>query len=86
MSYFHKKDIPKGTYGELSKIMEELHEAMDAEEQGQELMLIIELSDMLGAIKGVADRYGVSLEQLDKFATLRSEVAKREESDRIRRL
>lgn len=72
---FHKREIQKGTYGELSKIQEELEEAFDAEEQGQDLMLLIELSDMIGAIEGVAKKYGFDLERLQKFAELRSQVA-----------
>ena len=72
---YHKRKIEKGVYGELSKIQEELDEAFDAEEQGQELMLLIELSDMIGAIEGVAKKYGFTLEQLNKFAMLRSQVA-----------
>lgn len=55
---FHQKEIKKGVYGELSKIEEELNEAYDALEQGQDLMLLIELSDMIGAIEGVAKKYG----------------------------
>lgn len=76
---FHKVKIKKGKYGELSKIREELDEAYDAEEQGQDLMLLIELSDMLGAIDAVARKYGMTLNQLMKFAELRSKVAIEEE-------
>lgn len=72
---FHQKEIKKGIYGELSKIQEELDEAYDAEAQGQDLMLLIELSDMIGAIEGVAKKYGFTIEQLQRFATLRSKVA-----------
>lgn len=72
---FHQKEIKKGVYGELSKIEEELNEAYDALEQGQDLMLLIELSDMIGAIEGVAKKYGFTIEQLTKFARLRSKVA-----------
>jgi hypothetical protein len=75
MSKFHTYDIGKGVYGELSKIKEELEEAFDAERQGQELMLLIELSDIVGAVEGVAKKYGFTIEQLLTFARLRSEVA-----------
>lgn len=80
---FHKVKIKKGKYGELSKIREELDEAFDAEEQGQDLMLLIELSDMLGAIDAVARKYGMTLNQLIKFAELRSKVAIEEESGEV---
>lgn len=83
MSKFHKRIIKKGVYGELSKIEEELQEAYDAEEQGQDLMLLIELSDMVGAIEGVAKKYGMNLEQLRNFATLRSYVAIEENKEEI---
>lgn len=78
MSYFHKREIIKGEYGQLSKIREELDEAVDAEEEGQELLLIIELADIIGAVRGVANKYGITLDQLIKFSELRSEVAVRE--------
>lgn len=37
MSY-HVKEIPRGVYGEISKIVEEVQELQDAEEQGARLM------------------------------------------------
>jgi phosphoribosyl-ATP pyrophosphohydrolase len=77
---FHVDEIEKGVYGELSKIKEELEEAYDAEKQGIRLMLLIELSDIIGAVKGVADKHGVSLDDLIKFAEVRSRVAKEEEA------
>jgi len=80
-SYFHKTKINKGIYGELSKIREELEEAYDAENQGQDLMLLIELSDIIGAVAGVAKKYGFSLEQLVKFSELRSYVGQKEEEE-----
>lgn len=72
---FHKNEISKGIYGELSKIQEELDEAYDALAQNQELMLLIELADIIGAVEGVSKKYGFSIEQLLAFARLRSEVA-----------
>lgn len=75
---FHKKEIKRGIYGDLSKIKEELEEAYDALEQNQELMLLIELADIIGAVEGVSKKYGFSLEQLTKFARLRSRVAAEE--------
>jgi len=78
---FHKAKIQKGIYGELSKIKEELDEAYDAESQGQDLMLLIELSDIIGAVEGVSKKYGFTLEKLMKFAKLRSKVAIEEEGE-----
>lgn len=82
---FHKREIKKGVYGELSKIQEELDEVFDAEEQGQDLMLLIELSDMVGAIEGVAlkildnkdndwiTKHGTGYDRVDKIAAYLSE-------------
>ena len=78
---FHKAIIQKGIYGELSKIKEELDEAFDAESQNQDLMLLIELSDIIGAVEGVSKKYGFTLEQLIAFAKLRSKVAIEEEGE-----
>ncbi len=75
---FHQRTIRKGVYGELSKVQEELDEALDAEEQGQTLMLRIELSDLIGAIRGVIESRGWDFDELDRFAKLRSKVAKEE--------
>ncbi len=75
---FHITPIKKGIYGELSKIQEELDEAVDAEMQGQDLMLLIELSDIVGACAGVSEQYGMTLDQLVTFAKLRSKVTKEE--------
>lgn len=47
---YHINEIPKGKLGQLSKIQEELSEAIDAEEQGCKIMLLLELSDMIGAV------------------------------------
>lgn len=71
---FHKREISKGVLGELSKVREELEEAEDALEQGQELMLLIELSDLVGAVGLVSEKYGISLDQLVTFAKLRRQV------------
>jgi hypothetical protein len=62
--------IKAGVYGEMSKIQEELDEAIDAESQGQTLLLMIELSDIIGAVAGVAEKHGTSLEALVQFSEL----------------
>jgi hypothetical protein len=75
---FHRRNIPKGEYGKRSKVREELEEAEDAEEQGINLLLLFELSDMIGAIGGVAESLGWDLDDLVAFAKLRSKVIKEE--------
>lgn len=61
---YHLKKIKKGTLGELSKIQEELDEAKDAEKQKIKIMLLLELSDIIGAVKAVAEKNGSSLDDL----------------------
>lgn len=67
MAGYHKNEIVKGKLGFLSKIREELDEAEDAESQGIKLMMLIELSDIIGAIKAVAEQNGSSLIDLLKM-------------------
>ncbi len=50
MSGYHINEIVKGELGELSKIQEELDEVKDASEQDCKVMVLLELSDMLGAV------------------------------------
>lgn len=78
MSKWHVREIKKGVYGELSKVQEELDEAVDAEEQGQTLMLLYELSDIIGAVGGIAKKYGMTLDQIYKFCQLRTKVIEQE--------
>ena len=47
---YHITPIEKGVIGELSKIREEVEEAIDAELQGCDIMVLLELSDVIGAI------------------------------------
>lgn len=54
---YHIDDIPRGEYGELSKVIEETLELKDAMEQGQKLMCLIELSDIIGAIEGYLEKH-----------------------------
>jgi hypothetical protein len=46
MAGYHKKDILKGVVGKPSKIREEFEEFMDAIESDNEIMALMELSDM----------------------------------------
>lgn len=57
MAGYHVAEIPCGEYGELSKIIEEAAELKDAMEQGQKIMCLIELSDILGAIEGYLEKH-----------------------------
>lgn len=48
---YHLKNICRGEVGQLSKIQEELEEAIDAEDQANMVMVLIELSDIIGAVE-----------------------------------
>ncbi len=62
---YHIADIPRGTFGEPSKIIEEAREFADAINQGVTLMALQELSDLLGAIHGYLARHHPSLTIID---------------------
>jgi len=62
---YHKRKIPRGKYGDFSKIKEEMIEALDAKEQGVEIMLLTELSDLYGAIKGYLEKHHPSITMED---------------------
>jgi hypothetical protein len=53
---YHVTPITRGEYGKSSKIKEEVMELLDAEQQGNTIMALIELSDIVGAIKGYIDK------------------------------
>lgn len=49
---YHIQDIPRGDFGEASKIAEEAAEFADAVEQGVNIMALVELADLMGAVRG----------------------------------
>src|SRR3989338_657181 len=48
---YHINHIPKSKIGSLDKISEELMECFDAEQQNNKIMLLVELSDLYGALE-----------------------------------
>jgi hypothetical protein len=69
MAGYHEADIPKGVFGQLSKIEEELAELIDAEGQGVRIMAMCELSDLYGALLAYAMlKYGLSGDDLEAMA------------------
>ena len=54
---YHIADIPKGTIGESSKILEEVRELIDAEQQDCKVMALVELSDLIGATEAYLERH-----------------------------
>jgi N-acyl-D-aspartate/D-glutamate deacylase len=49
---YHKAKIARGVYGEDSKIYEEVDEFADALDQNAQVMALVELADVIGAIEG----------------------------------
>lgn len=66
MSY-HLKTIDKGVLGEFSKIEEEYLELEDAVEQQNNILILCELCDLIGAIEVYAAKYNLTLEDLIKM-------------------
>jgi hypothetical protein len=69
---YHLTEIKKGVLGESSKIMEELLELCDAEEQGCKVMALVELSDLVGAVRAYLhhNHPGITLDDLDLMASI----------------
>lgn len=76
MAGYHLADIARGDYGYPSKIFEETEELRDAFEQGNPVMVLAELSDVIGAIEGylISHHPTITLDDLIvmKDATLRA--------------
>ena len=65
---YHLRTIPKGTLGKPSKILEELLELIDAEEQDCKILAICELADIYGALQACAEGYGMTMVDLAKMS------------------
>lgn len=62
---YHLRKIKKGELGKFSKVTEEYEEALDAIDQNNHVMLLVELSDMLGAIEAFTlKEYNLKLKDL----------------------
>jgi hypothetical protein len=62
---YHKAEITKGKFGELSKIQEELDELKDAIDQDVKLMALIEIADLYGALEGYLAKHFPSITMYD---------------------
>ena len=67
---YHLKEIKKGEIGEYSKIKEEFEELTDAFEQNNSVLIICELTDLIGAIEEYAKKFNLSLGDLKRFSDL----------------
>ncbi len=75
MAGYHINEIKKGVVGELSKIYEEVEEIKDAEQQGVDIMLLVELSDLIGAVQLYLEKHHPSVQLTDLIKM--SEVTQR---------
>ena len=65
---YHKTKIIKGELGHYSKISEEFHEFLDAWKQGNPVLELVELSDLIGAIESYTlNHYDIGLDDLIKM-------------------
>lgn len=65
---YHLIKIPKGELGEFTKIKEEFEELKDAVCQDDPVLIINELSDLIGAIEAYADKWNLSISDLKSFS------------------
>jgi ATP phosphoribosyltransferase regulatory subunit HisZ len=79
---YHLREIEtKGFYGDPSKIREELEELEESLDQDNRILALVELSDLYGALEGVAEKLGSNMEELRKM----SDATKRAFRDGSRR-
>jgi len=78
---YHKREIEKGTLGEISKIQEELDELKDAAEQNVVILIHCELADLYGAIQLYAAKHGLSMDDLKAMSELTAKAF--ENGDRL---
>lgn len=69
---YHLKKIEKRRYGSLGKIQEETEELLDAHRQGSHIMMLVELSDLYGAIEGFLEENYPTMKMTDlkKFSDI----------------
>ena len=65
---YHKNQITKGIIGEFSKIKEEFEELEDAYQQGDKVLQICELTDLLGAIEAYISKFNLTVDDLKDFS------------------
>ena len=75
VSPYHTVAIPRGTFGELSKIYEEVEEMKDAERQDNPILMLCELADLLGAVDGyVKKHHNMTVEDVLKMTKLNAKA------------
>lgn len=67
---YHKVEIAKGKIGEFSKIKEEFEELTDAVGQQNKVLIICELTDLIGAVEEYIKQYNLTIQDLKDFSDL----------------
>jgi phosphoribosyl-ATP pyrophosphohydrolase len=73
---YHKVHIEKGQLGQFSKIREEFEELQDAVLQDNPVLIICELTDLIGSIEAYAHKYNLELKDLIQFSDCTKEAFK----------
>ncbi|KKN66615.1 hypothetical protein LCGC14_0469500 [marine sediment metagenome] len=61
----------RGTYGDFSKVVEEIQELQDAHEQSAKIMVLCELADLYGAIEAyVWKHYKLTMKDINLMSEL----------------
>lgn len=75
---YHNTIIPRGKLNTSSKILEEVYELIDSEQQGNKIMALCELSDIIAAIKMYVEvnHSDITLNDLIKMAEVTDDAFK----------
>lgn len=65
---YHLRKIERGHLGSVTKVREELEELEDAIDQGVRIMALCEMADLYGALRALAERYDVTMLDLERMA------------------
>jgi hypothetical protein len=68
MGYHKRPILTQGILGEPSKIIEEIEEYIEAEEQGNLILQICELADIYGALESLAQKHRLTMDDLKKMS------------------
>lgn len=68
MGYHLRPILIQGTFGETSKIKEELDELEEALEQGNKILALVEIADLYGALEAVAENLGVTMDDVKSMS------------------
>lgn len=63
----HKREIIVGEYGSWSKVIEESQECLDALEQENPVLVLVELSDLYGAIRGWLAGHSIVISEVSGY-------------------